>query len=262
MSNQNLKPLQFLLPVFLIFTTTISFGQIRTSLMGGSGIAQLETYLSKKELLEEVKDSLEVMKKRALVSNNEALQVRCLYDLMRIRDMRTEDSLYFRNSAFMDTILRDQKSSAKMKALIYILQAQRLFGFNHKYLRFNAAAYRIKNSFSNYGALSPTQRDSLMYNDLDAALKLDPFQGDVSSLLWLSSNPDVFLFTPKFGDIIFSERINLTPRKYDDYYNETKQMIIWASLPSSGFRRILDSLALAPGEKEIFRSYLLLSDRK
>ena len=255
MQNLSLKTFRFILTIGLVLTTFLSFSQVRSSLIGGNDITHLEASLSKKELLQQIKDSLEAIKYKAIASGNQALQARCLFDLLRIRDLRTEDSLYFRNSAFMDTILNDRSSPVKLKALVYILHAQRLHLFSQRYLKFNEAAYRTPDLYGNYAALSLTQRDSIIASDLSAAFKLSPFEGDRSDLLWLSTNPDVFLFKPTFQDIVLSESVNLTANHYEDYYIETKRMATWASLPSAAFRKVLDSLAGASGIGKVFKAY-------
>lgn len=253
------KQLRHLLTAGLVAITAATFGQkIPTSLVDGKNIERLEASLSEKSLLQDVNDSLVILKNRAIASHNEVLQARCLYDLMRIRDLRTEDTLYFRNSAFMDTIINDPSASAKLKALMYILHAQRLYGFDHRYKKFNAAAYQTKNLANNFAVFNVELRNNWINNDLEAALKLNPFNGDVTDLLWLSSNPGVFLFKPKFKDIVLSEWVNLTAGKYADYYAESKPMTGWASLPSPDFRKVLDSLAASPAER-CFQSISLLA---
>jgi len=203
---------------------------------------KIESSINRKGLLTELDAELERRKQLAIKSRDNITLARSLNNLMKIRDLRTEDTLYFRNSAFMDTILDNPNASAALKAIIYILHAQRLNNFDHRPLRFNAAAYRTKNLKYNYAALTAPQRDSIVVEDLEAALNNHPFKGDISSLLWLSSNPDVFLFEPKFQDIVLSERINLVARRYYDYDLERSPVGRWASLPSVKFRQMLDSL--------------------
>jgi len=197
---------------------------------------KIESSINRKGLLTELQAELEHRKQLAIKSQDDITLARSLNDLMKIRDLRTEDTLYFRNSAFMDTILNNPGTSAALKAIIHILHAQRLSNFDHRSLRFNAAAYRTKNLKFNYAALTAKQRDSIVVKDIEAALSIHPFKGDITRLLWLSSNPDVFLFQPKFEDIVLSERINLVASRYYEYDLEKSPVGQWASLPSIKFR--------------------------
>ena len=93
-------------------------------------------------MLQQTQDALLALKLKAIQSNDNIMLARSLYDLMQIRDLRTEDTLYFRNSAFLDTILNDAGSPAALKSIMYVLHARRLSDFDGLYLRFNKAAYR------------------------------------------------------------------------------------------------------------------------
>src|SRR5579864_2221038 len=64
-----------------------------------------------------------------------------LYDRMRIRDLRTEDTLYFHNSAFIDSLLFQQSTPKALQALLHLIQAERLVAYQGKRLRFNSARY-------------------------------------------------------------------------------------------------------------------------
>ena len=204
---------------------------------------KIESGISQKLMLAELQQQLERRKQLAIKAGDDISLARSLNDLMKIRDIRTEDTAYFRNSAFMDTILANPHASAGLKAIVDVLHAQRLNNFEHRPLRFNAAAYRTKGLMYDYAALSADQRQSIVVKDLDAALKDHPFRDDVSKLLWLSSNPDVFLFTPKFEDIVLFERINLVAGGYFGYDTEKSMVGRWAAVSSSKFRYLLDSLA-------------------
>ena len=196
-----------------------------------------------KEALQQTQRQLLLLKQQAIKSHDDIMLARSLYELMKISDLRTEDSLYFKNSAFMDTLLNDRSSSPGLIAIMHMLRAQRINNFNYRSLRFNRAAYRSKNIPVDYASLTTDQLDTIWTKDLTAALAYNPSISDAKRLLWLSSNPDVFLFDPRFADIVLSEYINQAALK--NYYNfhpgSTANM--WPSLPSAEFRKKLDSIA-------------------
>ncbi|HEY2581422.1 MAG TPA: hypothetical protein VGI43_06430, partial [Mucilaginibacter sp.] len=257
MHHASFKTFPYLLAVALLFyfetgncqikprTDNINVDSLKKaglSISDSISVTSLETMISEKEKLTQTRQALEVLKQKAIAIKDDITLARCLSALMKIKDQRTEDSLYFRNSAFMDTLLSSPDASPALKAIIHILHAQRLSSFNYRSLKFNHAAYRTKNLKYNYAALTVNQRDSIAANDIDAALLGHPINGTVKQLLWLSSNPDVFLFEPKFEDIVLSERVNLAANKYYNYQSD-RSLNQCISLPSVKFRKLLDSIA-------------------
>jgi TonB-dependent SusC/RagA subfamily outer membrane receptor len=224
-----------------VFICNNGFSQDRAD-SNQTQISQIESQINEKLFLLKNQQQLNTIKYAALKTHNDILFGRTLYDLLQVRDQRTEDTLYFRNSAFLDTLIADKTTSPKLKAILYIMRAQRISKFDNRYLRFNYAAYRSKSLNTDYASLSPQQRDSLVAKDLDAAFKLGKMGRDGRQLLWLSSNPDVFLFDPAFEDLVLSERVNLLALKR--YFNEEQRIAFgdWLSLPSALFRQKLDSL--------------------
>jgi hypothetical protein len=259
MSQPFFKALPYLLTFSLLLGYKIACCQVRkpvisTDSLRRAGIQKskedeldpfqkLDAEIDSKAALEQTRQKMLLLKQQAIKSHDAIMLARSLYELMKINDLRTEDTSYFKNSAFMDTLLSDTRSSTTLKAIIYVMQAQRLNSFTYRYLKFNRAAYRSKNIRVDYASFSNEELDSIWTKDLDAALDSHPAISDAKKLLWLSSSPDVFLFDPLFGDIVLSEYVNLAAfQGYNriDYGNKAN---LWPSLPSADFRKKLDSIA-------------------
>lgn len=268
MGQRALTLIRFLLLSILLFGFNITFSQIRHTAISTDSIksigmhqmdtaelsqfGKMESAIYNRQNLKQLYLEVLLLKQQAITSHDDIKLARSLYELMQINDQRTEDSLYFRNSAFMDTILNDKNSSATLKAIMHVLRAERLNNFTHHWLKFNRAAYRSKDIPFDYGALTNEQLDSLWTNDLTAALTYHADGSDVQKLLWLSSNPGVFLFGPQFADIVLSEYINQASLK--DQYNFTA-MGTWPSLPSDLFREKLDSVAHENKGTSVLKGY-------
>ncbi|MBS7565736.1 TonB-dependent receptor plug domain-containing protein [Mucilaginibacter sp. Bleaf8] len=237
------------------------FSQGNPKSSNNSDFQLLEKNIEERSQLQQIQQQLEAIKRQATQSHDHMSFARSLYDLMRIRDLRTEDTLYFRNSAFIDTLLKKKDTSPELKSILHLMRAKRISRFDNRSRRFNEAAYRIKSLKPDYAAMDHKQRDSIVIADLHTALKYPNIKLEGNQLLWLSSNPDVFLFHPSFQDIVLSERINLLELKR--YYNEaeSKSCQGWLSLSSNAFLNKLDSLALHP-KNEVnvlyaYRSWLM-----
>jgi alpha-2-macroglobulin len=233
---------KYLLALVFVGSFTNSFGQLVIDTLNTNSIVSIEKAIQESRQLSKTQQALGLIKQQAIKSHNDILLARSLYDLMQIQDLRTEDTCYFRNSAFIDTLLRSDVSP-KLKAILWLMRAQRIAGFNTHPRRFNNAAYRTKGLEPDYAILDHAQRDSLAANDLNSALSYHNHDIDGRQLLWLSSNPDVFLFNPRFEDIVLAERVNTLP--FAHYYNEEQITIFESllSLPSADFRNKLDSIA-------------------
>jgi len=240
---------KYVLALFFLLLVQAVAGQVREDIFGDDHIATLEEHIRKNEMLQQTQDALLQVKLKAVKSNDYVLLGRSLYDLMQIRDLRTEDTLYFRNSAFMDTILNERGAPAALKAIMYVLHARRLSHFDGRYLKFNNAAYRAKNLAVDYAALSRAQRDSIEKRDLEVALTAYDFGKSAPGLLWLSSNPDVFLFSPNFADIVYAEGVYQAATKNDSMGTSGYLKKQWPALSSGAFRHVLDSMAATSGRQ-------------
>jgi uncharacterized protein YfaS (alpha-2-macroglobulin family) len=212
---------------------------------------RLESNINKKESLEQTRLELESLKKH----KNDIVFARSVYDLMKIKDQRTEDTLHFRNSAFIDTLLHGN-ITPKLKAILYLMRARRISSFDSRPLKFNAAAYRTNGLAPDYAAFKPVERDSIAAADLYSALQFHDQKLNGDQLLWLSSNPDVFLFNPGFLDIVLAERVNQLAANGYYMLEQKKSYTDWLPLTSGAFRGKLDSLAAtAKNSKDILVAY-------
>ncbi|WP_158990385.1 hypothetical protein [Mucilaginibacter sp. L196] len=97
--------LPYLVFLLIPFYTLTAKGQDKADTLSSLKIEKLEKAISKKEDLQQVKQDLEVVKQQAADLKDDVMFCRSLRDLMAIKDLRAEDSLYFRNSAFVDTLI-------------------------------------------------------------------------------------------------------------------------------------------------------------
>lgn len=259
MSQPLHKALPYLLALSLLFCYNIAHCQLRNPVISTDSLRKadlqkpkkdeldqfqkLDAEIDSKAALEQTRQKMLLLKQQAIKSHDDIMLARSLFELMKINDLRTEDTSYFKNSAFMDTLLIDPRSSSTLKAIIYVLQAQRLNSFTFRYLKFNRAAYRSKNIPVDYASFTNEELDSIWTKDLNAALAGHPAISDAKKLLWLSSSPDVFLFDPLFGDIVLSEYVNLAAFQGYNRINYGNKANLWPSLPSADFRKKLDSIA-------------------
>ncbi|MES2455277.1 MAG: MG2 domain-containing protein [Bacteroidota bacterium] len=169
---------------------------------------KIEQSIKDKSRLTDVKAELGEIKTLAERNKNDVDLARAWYCEMLVKDLLTEDSLYFRNSAFIDSILLTATSRPALKTMMHLMQARRLDLFSRKSLKFNQASYQTKDLAFNYAERSEKTLDSLVLSHLQKAAamggKLPRVQGD---LRWLSSNPDVLLFDADLEDIAIVEQI-------------------------------------------------------
>jgi TonB-dependent SusC/RagA subfamily outer membrane receptor len=219
---------------------------------------EIESSIRAKKMLFENNLKLDQLYKYAEKKRDVNTMSRALYNKMLIRDLRSEDSSYFKNSAFIDTLLRSKESSAKLKAIMHVMQAKRLSIFNYKYLRFKRDRYQTPGLISNYAAFDKKQMDSVVQYHLGQAFllsaKLKVKKGE--DLKWLSSSPDVFLFSPGLSDIVFTERINHLRMIDQRDYASRDIWKIWVGFSSETFFEKLDSISGVKDDRNlVLKSY-------
>lgn len=242
-----------LLFIFTFHLATIKSQSISDSLKFAT-LERLEGNIVRKDSLLATHLQLEVIKQQAIKSGDDVMFARSLYDLMELRDRRTEDSVYFRNSAFIDSLLQ-RSTSPLLKVALHVMRAQRLNKFDTRTRKFNRATYYTNDLIYNYAALSVNQRDSIVASDLRKALSYHTPKNATNQMLWLSSNPTVFLFEPQLEDIILSEQVNLLALKTYFTYQKKKEIGTWLLLPSAEFRKKLDSLSTSENSVNILTGY-------
>ncbi|WP_448634580.1 hypothetical protein [Pedobacter panaciterrae] len=162
---------------------------------------------------------------------------------MLIKDLKTEDSLYFRNSAFIDSLLINKKSSTLLKTAMHLMQARRVLFFAHKYLKFRPSTYETKNLQPNYGAMNLLQRDSIVRFHFKEALRLggSAIPGKSIDISWLSSNADKLLFKADLADIALAERIGFETGKTTDLNLSDQDIQTLIVSEPKGFQQALQS---------------------
>jgi hypothetical protein len=232
-----------ILSLLLLFVFNSAFSQTNSSSTQLTTFQTLEANIQRNRELRQTAQKLEQLKAQAITTKDDISQARSLYDLLLIRDKQTEDSLYFQNSAFMDTLINSRNSSANLKALMYLLRAQRIAGFDQQYRRFNTGAYKSERLKVNYAALSAEQRAELVRNDFEAALKFAPSEVPLATLSWLPIDPEALAFNAGFEDVLRSTQIAWLKQRYTGDNMMRLRSNSWLQLSSTMFRNKLDSLA-------------------
>jgi TonB-dependent SusC/RagA subfamily outer membrane receptor len=232
-----------ILSLLLLFLFNSAFSQTSSSSTQLTTFQTLEANIQHNKELRQTAQRLEQLKAQAITTKDDISQARSLYDLLQIRDKQTEDSLYFQNSAFMDTLIASRNSSGTLKALMYLLRAQRIAGFDQRYRRFNTGAYKSDRLKVNYAALSADQRAELVRNDFEAAFKLESVKAPFETLSWLPSDPEALAFNADFEDVLRSTQIAWLKQRYTGDNMMRLRSNSWLQLSSTKFRNKLDSLA-------------------
>ncbi|HSZ32094.1 MAG TPA: MG2 domain-containing protein, partial [Puia sp.] len=162
--------------------------------------------------LQDIQIQIQNLKTKAVAEHNDAVLARCLADLLLIKDQKTEDSLFFRNAAFMDSILNNPSSSALLKSIMHLFIARRISLFeNNFYYRNNKNLIRTENPSREYALMDKRQLDSMITEHIDTSITISKQLGqqNLDELLWLSSDPLIFLFRPDYTDLLYGERVFL-----------------------------------------------------
>lgn len=192
--------------LLLIFTMAAT--AVTAQILPTNHWIDIETAILSNKNLEETLDKVNREKSEAKIRGNEVAFARYSYYTMLIRDKKTEDSLYFKNSAFIDSTLMAPGSSKLLKSVMHLLQARRINIFQNRYLRFKRSTYETQNQPFNYGAMTKEQRDSVIRFHLKAVRNNNQIPLKVNEdINWLSSSGDRLLFKPDLEDLALSERI-------------------------------------------------------
>src|SRR6185369_4263803 len=192
------------LPLILLLSLAVS-AQVDLS---PSTWIPIDTLIYNKKFLIDTRDRVLQLKQQAIATGNQVAIARAYYNEMRIADQLSEDTLYFKNSLFMDSILESRQAPPLLKAIMHVLKAERIRNFadilynrNHRFL------VRSFNSKWDYRNMSLEDLDSLIAAQFDAAIQESLLiqNTPVDELLWLSNDPLAFLFKPRITDIIFAE---------------------------------------------------------
>ena len=219
--------------------------------------AAIEKDISNKNALGQLQIRLNYLLQNDTIKNNPALLARVYHYRIQIGDLQSEDTSYLKQSASLDSIL-NSSAPTPLKAIAHLMQAQRLSLFTSKFY-----ARNNKNLFSNpggpaYNNMNRQLLDSLINDHFKRAedvvdqLKNIP----VTDLLWLSSDPYIFLFKPGFRDIINAEQLQwLQQSVYNTGQLTSKQD--WLQLsPDNFFYSIDTATSFSKNTNNILRHYL------
>jgi TonB-dependent SusC/RagA subfamily outer membrane receptor len=211
----------------------------------------IERSLRSKNNLEATRNRLLQLKREAIENKDQASLARAYCYLMLLQDQKTEDTLYFRNSAFIDSILLSPADN-ELKCIFHYLQAQRLWKHLRKYiqddLKFNRTLYETKNLPYNYASFSHNVLDSLINFHFEKAadiamyLKKTGKEPPIDKIIWLSSTPLSFLWKPSLVDIIYKEHISYHVSESESYFDK-KRARHWFDLSPDAFVDTLRELS-------------------
>nr|WP_084407054.1 MG2 domain-containing protein [Pedobacter panaciterrae] len=226
--------------------------------------AKIETSIREKKELVTALHALNEKKEESILNGNDIALARCWYYTMLIKDLKTEDSLYFRNSSFIDSLLINKKSSPLLKTALHLMQARRLFLFKRKYLKFRPSTYETKNLQHNYGAMNVSQRDSVIRFHFKEALSQSnsAVPGKRTDITWLTSNADKLLFKANLTDIILIEQISFEAEKNEWLKLSYQDINVLIESEPEKFQTVLhSSLDTAKIHSNLMDTYALWMDK-
>jgi alpha-2-macroglobulin len=190
---------------FLIFQS--SFAQTDLS---ESSFKIISKNIAHKYNLVDAENNLQRMYNLAVDKNNQTAKVRCLYYKMLIKDAKTEDSLFFKNSAAIENEL-EQTIFTTPASMLHLIIAKRLTYFkNYYHNRPKAALFKNEKGLPTYNTFSTSQLDSTINFHFIKAIELSKYNhGEkVEEFIWLSKNPLLFLYKPILYDVANAEYIS------------------------------------------------------
>lgn len=216
----------------------------------------LELAIKQKKNLRVTFSRLEDIKTSAQKNKDYIIYARAQYYQLLITDARTEDSLYFRNSAFIDSTLQDPGTPAPLQLIMHLLQARRLAGFRNR-SAYNKARYKTSKFPYNYAAFTDDMLDSTIQFHYEQAKSLSPAYKNQNpeNYTWLSSNPLVFLFKPTMNDLIQAEQIDYNVFVCWFGNSWKKQFSLWLKLSPPDFIKALDTVQSKSREVVILRLF-------
>ncbi len=205
--------------IFFIFLSLNTFGQ----LIEPASWKHIDSAISTRSNLNEIQIRLLNIKTKAIDDHNDAALARCFADLLKIEDQKTEDSLFFRNAAFMDSILSSSSSSALLKSIMHLFLARRISDFEYMfYYRSNKNLISTGIPGKEFALMERKELDSLVTEHINISISISKElnQTNLDELLWLSSNPLIFLFRPDYTDLLYGERIFMFHNQLGIHYEK------------------------------------------
>ena len=121
----------------------------------------IDTNIAKKKNLSDLNSLLQQLKQKTIADKNYFQAARCYFYQLVISDQRTEDSFYFRNSAFIDSLLMMPSTPPELQMPMHLVIAKRISSFTFRGLRFNRQRYERTDIPFNYAAYSNDRLDVL-----------------------------------------------------------------------------------------------------
>lgn len=181
----------------------------------------IQAGIDKKLKFISLSSQLDSIKRNAELNGDDNTVAKCFYQQLQIADLKTEDSLYFKNSLFIDSILAHNKKPL-MQSIMLVLKAKRIGGFRQKFFfKNNKNLIWLPEGATDYRKLNLAELDSLVQLNLEQAknLSLTLKTPDIHELLWLSTDPLLFLFKPVYTDLIIAEQLHYMSASYNYFSN-------------------------------------------
>lgn len=208
----------------------------------------------KKQLVDNYK-RLDDIKTTALLQKDYNIYARARYCQLLITDLKTEDSLFWQNATFIDSILLGPHTGAALQLPMHIMLAHRLQTFKGRSAYLKAGYY--KGDIYNYTSLKSSGLDSAIQYHYEQAKSFSAANGDTApeKYLWLSSNPLLFLFKPTLSDIVQAEQIayNTSVSLFDNSWK--KRFCHWLQLSPSDFIKALDTVKSNGRHLQVLKLY-------
>ncbi len=203
----------------LFFICNLSFAQTDIS---EASFKIVSDKIANKQQLTDTENALQLMLTFAVNENKPIAKIRCLYYQVLIKDVKTEDTLYFKNSAALEKELK-QNDFATTKAMLHLLMAKRISYFKNYYFnRAKASLFKNEKMLPNYATFTNHQLDSVIHFHYKEAIEnsLNSDNQKIEEFIWLSQNPLLFLYKPILYDVANAEYISYCKQnKYLNFYN-------------------------------------------
>ncbi|MES2649591.1 MAG: MG2 domain-containing protein [Bacteroidota bacterium] len=240
-----MKTTLLFLALLIISFSTKSYSQIRNRDLIGA----IRNDIQKNIDLQFSREKLENLLAEAKQAKDVLAIGRIYAYLLLIDDKRTEDTLYFKSSAFIDSMLLSTTTNSLLKGVMHLMQAKRINHFLHQGKWQNKRKlFDRKDIPFNYALLNDEQLKATINANFQAAKSIfkSIHSVNIEDALWLSDDPLLFLFKPDLYDIAIAEEIKSL--KQQEGWKERQQ---WSqsrlvNLSQISFLKVLDTLTTTP----------------
>ncbi len=238
---------------FLIILFLQSHAQERFS---QASLTTIEEAIRNKRNLQDVSVTVSAMLQEAKEVDDWAVVARCYNYLLQIADQRSEDSLFFGNARFIDSILQAPASPPLLQAVMHLMKAKRLSTYIDRFYHLNnRSLIGNYNAQYKYSRMDGSQLERLAKEQYDTALLLGsrlPVR-DINDLLWLSDDPLLFFFKPVFADLVYVARLETYQR--NAFYNSLPESKARFRLSPDAFMQSSDTTTFSKPERPVLEWY-------